>query len=155
SGRGETYDVLIRNGSIYDGTAAAPVRADLAIQGDRIKAIGDLAGADARIVIDATGMAVAPGFINMLSWSNQSLIADGRCQGEIRQGVTSEIMGEGDSMGPLSDEMKRRWKNDQTNIRYDYEWTTLSEYLRWLERRGVSPNVASFIGATTIREYVI
>jgi N-acyl-D-amino-acid deacylase len=151
----ETFDVLIRQGTVYDGGGAPPVRADVAIRGDRIVAIGQLGDADAKIVIDAKDLAVAPGFINMLSWSNESLIADGRSQGEIRQGVTTQIMGEGDSMGPLSDEMKRRWKAEQTNIKYDIEWTGLCEYLRWLERRGVSQNVASFIGATTIREHVI
>ncbi|MBA3806407.1 MAG: D-aminoacylase, partial [Acidobacteria bacterium] len=106
-------------------------------------------------VVDAKGLAVAPGFINMLSWSTESLIADGRSQGEIRQGITTEIMGEGESMGPLNAEMKRRMAADQGDIKYDIEWTTLAEYLKYLEKRGVSPNVASFVGATTIRDYVI
>jgi len=91
---------------------------------------------------------VAPGFINMLSWSTDSLLVDGRSQGEIRQGVTTEIMGEGTSMGPLSDEMKGRWKDAQGDIKYDITWTTLEEYLKELETRGVSPNVASYVGAT-------
>lgn len=151
----EPYDVLIRGGLVYDGTGSAPSRTDVAMRGEKIATIGRLENAAARIVIDANGLAIAPGFINMLSWSNESLIADGRSQGEIRQGVTTQIMGEGDSMGPLNDEMKKRWKADQTNIRYEIEWTTLGEYLRWLERRGVSQNVASYIGATTIREHVI
>jgi N-acyl-D-amino-acid deacylase len=114
-----------------------------------------LSQAAARTVVDARGLAVAPGFINMLSWSNESLIADGRSQSEIRQGVTTEIMGEGTSMGPLSEEMKRRLVAGQGDIKYAVEWTTLAEYLKYLERRGVSPNVASFIGAGTIRQYVI
>lgn len=149
------FDVLIRNGRIYDGSGSAPVQLDIAIEGDHIAAIAALPDATAKLVIDAKGHAVAPGFINMLSWSNESLIADGRSLGEVCQGVTTQIMGEGDSMGPVSDDMKRRWKTEQTNMRYDIEWSTLSEYLRWLERRGVSQNVASFVGATTIREHVV
>ena len=106
-------------------------------------------------VVDATGLAVAPGFVNMLSWSTISLIEDGRSQSEIRQGVTTEIMGEGESMGPLNDAMKKRIVEQQGDIKFDIKWTTLAEYLHYLEQRGVTPNVASFIGATTIREYVI
>jgi N-acyl-D-amino-acid deacylase len=151
----EPLDVLIRGGLVYDGSGAAPARADLGIRGDKIVAIGPLPSAAARTVIDAKDLAVAPGFINMLSWSNESLIADGRSQSEIRQGVTTEIMGEGDSMGPLSDAIKARLRREQTSIRYDIEWTSLAEYLGYLERRGVSANVASFIGATTIREHVL
>ncbi len=150
-----SLDVLIKSGTVYDGSGNRPVHADIGIRGDRIVTIGKFSDAKAEIVIDAKGLAVAPGFINMLSWSNESLIEDGRSQGEVRQGVTTQIMGEGDSMGPLSDAMKRRWKAEQTNIKYDMEWTGLCEYLRWLERRGISQNVASFIGATTIREHVI
>jgi N-acyl-D-amino-acid deacylase len=149
------FDVLIRGGTIYDGSGGKPVQADLGIRGDKIAAIGNLANAAAKIVIDAKDLAIAPGFINMLSWSNESLIADGRSQGELRQGVTTQIMGEGESMGPLSDKIKARMKREQTNIRYDITWTTLAEYLRWLEKRGISQNVASYIGATTIREYVV
>jgi N-acyl-D-amino-acid deacylase len=153
--KGGTYDILIRGGWIYDGTGAAPKRADLAIRGDKIAAIGELGNVTAHITVDAKKLAVAPGFVNMLSWSNESLIVDGQSQSEIRQGVTTEIMGEGESMGPLSDAIKARMRREQTNIRYDIEWTTLAEYLRWLQRRGVSTNVASYIGATTIREHVI
>ena len=149
------YDVIIRNGTVYDGTGARGRRADVAIRGDRIAAVGSVSGASATAVVDATNLAVAPGFINMLSWSTDSLIADGRSQGEIRQGVTTEIFGEGSSMGPLNDAMKKRAVEQMGDIRYDITWTTLSEYLKDLERRGVSPNVASFIGATTIREHVI
>jgi N-acyl-D-amino-acid deacylase len=148
-------DVLIKGGTVYDGTGAAPLKMDVGIKGDRIVAVGDLEPARARTVVDARGLAVAPGFINMLSWSTESLIADGRSQSEIRQGVTTQIMGEGDSMGPLNERMKKRIISEQKDIKYDIPWTTLSEYLTYLEKRGVSQNVASFIGATTIREYVI
>lgn len=150
-----TFDVLIRNGTVYDGSGAKPRRADVAIRGDRIAAVGSFAGADAKNVIDARGLAVAPGFINMLSWAVDDLIIDGRSQGDIRQGVTTEIFGEGDSMGPLNAEMKRRRLAAQGDVKFDIPWTTLTEYLTYLENRGVSPNVASYIGATTIREYVI
>src|SRR5262249_24597584 len=132
-----------------------PGRADVGITGDKIVAVGALAKATARTVVEAKGLAVAPGFINMLSWSNESLIADGLSQSEIRQGVTTEVMGEGWSMGPLNDAMKARLRREQAAIRYKIEWTTLSEYLRWLEHRGVAPNIASYIGAATIREHVI
>lgn len=150
-----TYDVLIKNGTVYDGTGGAPIKADVAIQGDRIVAIGDLKNARARTVIDARGLAVAPGFINMLSWSVTSLIVDGRSQSEIRQGVTTEIFGEGSSMGPLNAEMKKRALAEQGDFKFDIPWTTLAEYLTYMEKRGVSPNVASFIGAGTVRTYVI
>jgi len=150
-----TYDVLIKNGTVYDGAGAAPIKADVAIKDDRIVAIGNLKNARALTVIDARGLAVAPGFINMLSWSVTSLIADGRSQSEIRQGVTTEIFGEGSSMGPLNAEMKRRALADQGDIKFDIPWTTLSEYLTYMEKRGVTPNIASFIGAGTVRTYVI
>lgn len=149
------FDVLIKDGTVYDGTGGEPRRADVGIKGDRITSIGDLSAKRAGTIVDAKGLAVAPGFINMLSWSTESLIADGRSQGEIRQGVTTEIMGEGESMGPLNAEMKRRIIADQGDIKFDIEWTTLAEYLSYLEKRGISPNVASFVGATTIRDYVI
>jgi N-acyl-D-amino-acid deacylase len=149
------FDVLVRGGVVYDGTGAAGRRADVGIRGDRIAAVGDLARAEARQVVDARGLAVAPGFINMLSWSTESLLVDGRSQGEIRQGVTTQVFGEGWSMGPLTDEMKRRMKEDQGDLRFEIAWTTLAEYLAHLEKKGVSPNVASFIGAATLREHVI
>jgi N-acyl-D-amino-acid deacylase len=151
----DEYDVLIRNGTLYDGSGAAPLQADIAIRGDKIVAVGRLNAAQAKRVVDARGLAVAPGFINMLSWSNEALIADGRGQSEIRQGVTTQILGEGWSMGPYSDAMKKVMKARQTDIQFDIEWTTLSEYLYFLQRRGVSHNVASYIGAATIREHVI
>src|SRR5689334_17271137 len=149
------FDVIIKGGTVYDGTGTAGRRMDVGIRGDRIAAIGNLKSAAAATVIDATNLAVAPGFINMLSWSTESLIIDGRSQGELRQGVTTQIFGEGESMGPLSAEMKKRLLADQGDLKYDVPWTTLAEYLSYLEKRGVAQNVASFIGATTIREHVI
>jgi N-acyl-D-amino-acid deacylase len=148
-------DVLIRGGTVHDGSGGPGVAADVGIAGDRIVAVGSLDGRPARTVIDATGLAVAPGFINMLSWAVVSLIADGRSQSDIRQGVTTEIFGEGTSMGPLTPAMKRRALASQTDVKYDIPWTTLAGYLRHLEKRGVSPNVASFIGAATIRTHVL
>src|SRR5262249_44111886 len=148
------FDVLIKGGTVYDGTGRAPRRADVAIKGDRIVAVGDLTKARARSVVDARGLAVAPGFINMLSHSEASLIVDGRSMSELKQGITTQIFGEF-SMGPLTEEMKRRIIANQGDIKYDIEWTTLFEYLTWLEKHGISQNVASFIGAPTIREYVI
>ena len=145
------FDWVIRSGLIYDGNGAAPYVADLAIAGDRIALIGRIDPARARRVIDAEGLAVAPGFINMLSWAGESLIVDGRSQGDIRQGVTLEVFGEGRSMGPLTDSMKDRMVARQGDAKFDIAWTTLGEYLEHLERKGVSPNVASFVGATTVR----
>ncbi len=149
------YDVILRGGTLYDGTGQDPVTTDIAFNGDKIAAIGDLSGARANQEINATGLAVAPGFINMMCWANESLIADGRSQSDIRQGVTLEVMGEGDSMGPLNERMREQMVQDQGDIKYDVTWTTLDEYLKHLEKRGVSPNVASFVGAATPRIYVI
>jgi N-acyl-D-amino-acid deacylase len=149
------YDTIIRNGMIYDGNGGEPYKADIAINADTIAFIGDLKNETAKNEVDANGMAVAPGFINMLSWSNESLIEDGKSQGEIRQGVTLEVMGEGESMGPLNPKMKERMQNGQVDIKYKVEWNTLGEYLSWLEKKGISCNVASFVGATTVREYVV
>src|SRR5688572_17838984 len=145
------YDVIIRNGTVYDGSGSAPRQADVAIAGDTIAAIGDLAKAKGTVEIDAANRAVAPGFINMLSWSNESLIEDPKSQSEIRQGVTLEVMGEGESMGPLNDSMKKLNKELQADIKYDITWTTLGEYLDYLEKKGIATNVASFVGATTLR----
>ena len=149
------FDLLIKGGTVYDGTGGEPRRADVGVRGDRIAGVGDFTTAKAKKVVDASGLAVAPGFINMLSWSTDSLIVDGRSQSEIRQGVTTEIMGEGESMGPLNDEMKARMVEQQKDIKYEITWNTLAEYLGYLEKRGISCNVASFVGATTIREYVV
>src|SRR5437660_9691827 len=149
------FDVIIKGGTVYDGTGGEGHVADVAIRGDRIVGVGDFASAVTKKTIDARGLAVAPGFINMLSWSNESLIQDGRSQSEIRQGVTTEIMGEGESMGPLNDRMKARIVREQTDIKFAIKWNTLAEYLRYLEQHGISCNVASFLGAATVREYVI
>ena len=151
----QEFDVIIRNGTVYDGSGGEGRQADLALRGDRIAGVGNFKSATAKVTIDARGLAVAPGFINMLSWSTESLIADGRSQSEIRQGVTTEIMGEGESMGPVNDRVREKMLREQKDIHYEIKWTTLAEYLRYLEARGVSCNVASFIGATTIRENVI
>jgi N-acyl-D-amino-acid deacylase len=151
----ESYDVLIRGGTVYDGTGKAGLRADVALRGDRIAAIGDLGDATAPLEVDARGMAVAPGFINMLSWATISLLADGRSQSNIRQGVTLEVLGEGMSMGPINERMRREMLDRQGDISYDVPWTTLGEYLEYLEKRGVSCNVASFLGATTVRIHVL
>ncbi len=148
------FDVLIESGTIYDGSGGAPYTGDVGIEEDRIAAVGQL-DADADAVIDARGLAVAPGFINMLSWANESLIYDGRSQSDIRQGVTLEILGEGTSMGPLNAAMKRDMRQSQGDIKYEVEWTTLGEYLEYLEQRGVSTNVASFVGAATARIHTI
>ena len=149
------FDVLIKGGTVYDGSGRAPVKTDVGIKGDRVVKIGNLNASNAASVIDATGMAVAPGFINMLSWSTESIIVDPRSLGELKQGVTTQIFGEGWSMGPLNDQMKKQMKADQGDLKYEIEWTTLSDYLQYLEKRGVSQNVASYIGATTIRIYVL
>lgn len=148
------YDVVIRNGTIYDGSGEAPVTGSVAIVGDTIVAIGEVEGLG-RLEIDATGLAVAPGFINMLSWATISLIEDGRSQSDIRQGVTLEVFGEGTSPGPLNRAMRREMLERQGDIKYEIPWTTLGDYLDHLVERGVSTNVASFIGATTVRVHVI
>ncbi|HXT40454.1 MAG TPA: D-aminoacylase [Candidatus Angelobacter sp.] len=150
-----SYDVVIRNGTIYDGGGGAPFNGDLAINGDTIAAVGKLTDARGRTEINARGFAVAPGFINMLSWATETLILDGRSQSDIRQGVTLEVMGEGESMGPLSGAMKKEMAESQGDIKYKIEWTTLGEYLDYLARRGVSCNIASFVGATTVRIHEI
>lgn len=145
------YDLVIRRGVIFDGLGESPYEGDLAIHDARIVALGDVGRARGRDEIDAAGLAVSPGFINMLSWAPESLLADGRSQSDIRQGVTLELMGEGSSMGPLNDAMKEELKARQSDVQYDITWTTLREFLEELVRRGVSPNVASFMGATTAR----
>jgi N-acyl-D-amino-acid deacylase len=152
---GDKFDVIIKGGTVYDGTGEKPRVIDVAIRADRIAGLGTFSAEQARTVIDAKGLAVAPGFINMLSWSTESLIEDGRSQSELREGVTTEIMGEGWSMGPLNDRMKERMKTEQGDIKYEIKWSTLAEYLHFLEQKGISCNVASFVGATTIRDFVI
>lgn len=149
------YDIILRGGTIYDGGGGRPFVGDVGLRGDRIAAVGDLGGARAAQEIDAAGLAVAPGFINMLSHSQVALLQDGRSQGEIRQGVTLQVMGEGTSMGPLSPAMKAEMAEMQGDIKYEVAWTTLGEFLQHLEARGVSCNVASFIGAATPRIHVL
>ena len=149
-GAAPAYDVVIRGGTLYDGSGAAPVVGDIALKGDRIVAVGTVAGSG-RTEIDAKGMAVAPGFINMLSWATESLIADPRSLSDIRQGVTLEVMGEGWSMGPFNATMKAQEAERQGDIKYDISWTTLGDYFAYLEKRGIAPNVASFVGAATVR----
>jgi N-acyl-D-amino-acid deacylase len=149
------YDVVIRHGMLYDGAGGAPVAGDIAIDGETIAAVGDLGTARGEREIDAHGLAVSPGFINMLSWATDSLMVDGRAQSDVRQGVTLEVMGEGDSMGPWNDALKTYAAAHQIDIHYDITWNTLGEWLELLESKGVSPNVASFVGATTVRENVL
>jgi N-acyl-D-amino-acid deacylase len=147
----ESFDVVLQGGTVYDGTGAPPRKADVGLRGDRVVQVGDLSRADAKSRLDVTGLAVAPGFINVLSWANESLIADGRSQSDLRQGVTLEIFGEGWSMGPVNERMKAEALRQQSEVRYPIEWTTLDGYLRWLQARGISTNVASLVGATTVR----
>ena len=149
------YDVLIRNGQIIDGSGSPAFRGDIGIRADTIAAIGELKNAKGRTEIDAVGLTVAPGFINMLSWAVESLIEDGKSQGDIRQGVTLEVLGEGDSWGPWNESMKKEMKTSQGDIRYDIIWTTLGEYLDYLESKGVSTNIASFVGTSTLRIHVV
>jgi len=149
------YDLVIRGGTLYDGSGSPGVVGDLAISGDTVVALGDLGGAKGRQEIDAGGMAVSPGFVNLMSWATETMIEDGRAMSDILQGVTLEVMGEGDSMGPIPDSLKEWARSQQGDIQYEIEWTTLGEYLEFLEARGVSPNVASFVGATTPRVAVL
>jgi len=149
------YDTIIRNGIIYDGSGNKSFKGDVGINGDTIAAIGDLSNANASNDIDAKGMAVSPGFIDMQSQSMESLIQDGRSMGAIKQGVTLEVFGEGDSMGPLTDTLKKINERHQGDIKYKIEWTSLKDYLEYLQKKGVSTNVASFVGAATIRENVL
>jgi len=151
-----TYDLLIKNALLYDGSGAPPIPGSLAVQGQHIAAIGEISPAQqAHHVIDAAGQAVAPGFINMLSWTAEALIADGRSQSDIRQGVTLEVMGEGYSYGPLNEAMKQEQQAGQADVKYEIPWTSLDEHLEYLVHRGVSTNVASFVGAGTLRTHVM
>lgn len=149
------YDLVIRHGTVYDGSGGDARVADVAVVRDSIVAVGDLGTARGRIEVDATGLAVAPGFINMLSWAVEDLLADGRSQGDLRQGVTLEIFGEGGSMGPLTDSMRAEMIARQGDIKFDVPWTTLGEYLDYLVKKGIAPNVASFVGATTVRVHEV
>jgi N-acyl-D-amino-acid deacylase len=149
------YDFVLRGGTVYDGSGGAPRVADVGVRGDRIATIGDLDGATATLEVDARGLAVAPGFVNMLSWATESLLVDGRAMSDLKQGVTLEVFGEGVSMGPVNDRIRSEMVATQSDIRYDVTWGTLGEYLEHLERRGVAPNVASFVGATTLRVHEV
>lgn len=150
----QKFELIIRGGTVYDGSGKPGVLTDVGINADTIAAIGDLSKAEGKTEIDATGLAVAPGFINMLSWATETLIIDGKSQADIRQGVTLEVFGEGWSMGPLNEKMKADMRADMArnpDWKYEIDWTTLNEYLESMQRRGVSPNIASFIGATSVR----
>jgi N-acyl-D-amino-acid deacylase len=148
------YDVLISGGTVYDGSGGTPFKGDVGLRGDRIAYVGPHATGSARERVDARGKAVAPGFINMLAHPEESLLADGRALSDLRQGVTLEVLGE-DSMGPLTPQMKARALQRERDIRYAIDWTTLGEYLHRLEQHGIAPNVASFVGAGTVRTYVL
>ena len=145
------YSVLVHGGTIYDGSGGAPYVGDVALDGDKIVYVGPHAPGRAARTIDATGKAVSPGFINMLSWANEDLIADPRGMSDTYQGVTLEVMGEGESMGPWTPEMKRLEVKRQGDIKFPIRWTTLGQYLEWLTHKGITPNVTSFVGATTVR----
>lgn len=147
----QSFDIIIKNGRITDGTGSPSFIGDIAINSDTIAKIGTLKNATAKTEINAKGLVIAPGFINMLSWATESLIEDGRSQSDIRQGVTLEVMGEGESMGPLNDKLKKEMIEEQQDIKFDIEWTTLGEYLEFLENKGVSTNVASFLGNASLR----
>src|SRR3954471_8792 len=150
----KTYDLILRGGTIYDGSGSKPFVGDVAVNGDRIVAVGamgDLGKARGKREVDARGLAISPGFVNMLSWATESLLVDGRAQSDVRQGVTLEVMGEGGSMGPLNDAMKKETVEQQGDVKSPVTWTTLGEYLDQLAARGIAPNVASFVGATTVR----
>ncbi len=150
-----SYDLIIRNGIVHDGSGLPGRRADVAVRGDRVVAVGSLPTLRAAREIDAGGLAVSPGFINVLSWAGVSLLHDGRGMSDLKQGVTLEIFGEGESGGPLTEPMKASLRRQQGDIRYEIDWTTLGEYLDSLATRGVSLNVASFVGATTVRVHVL
>ena len=147
------YDVIIRNGSIYDGTGAPPYVADLAITGDRLSAIGHFAAVSADLDIDASGLAVSPGFFNMLSHAHLSLISDGRAMSDVMQGVTFEVLSE-ISLSPLTDSTADFWSRF-SNDEVEMTWRTLGEYLQTVEDNGVSVNFATFVSAATVRMNII
>jgi N-acyl-D-amino-acid deacylase len=147
------FDLIVRHGTVYDGSGGTPLAADVGVRGERITSIGDLSGAHAAKEVDAKGLAVAPGFVNMLSWAPDSLYLDGRSLSDIKQGVTLEVFGEGDSLGPLTPETRAADLAAQGDLQHPMDWTTLGQGLDVLVKRGVSPNVASFVGAATVREH--
>jgi N-acyl-D-amino-acid deacylase len=150
----DRYDLIIRGGTVYDGKGETPVVTDIAVLDGRIISIGQIDPDLANQIIDVSGLVVAPGFINMLSWANVSLIEDGRGLSDLKQGVTLEVFGEGWTMGPWNAEMKKTFANTEVPMK-EIPWDTLGEYLYFLERKGISPNIASFVGAETIRTNVI
>lgn len=145
------HDLVIHNGTVIDGSGAPRFKGWVAVDGDRIAAVGKGRPPAARQTVDARGQVIAPGFINMLSWATESLLVDGRAVSDLKQGVTLQVMGEGWTMGPLTPAMRADMLASQSNLRFDVPWTTLGEYLAHLEGRGIAPNVASFVGATTVR----
>jgi N-acyl-D-amino-acid deacylase len=151
----QPYDVVIKGGRIYDGSGASPYVGDIAVRGDRISYVGPPHSMTAKRTVDAHGQAVAPGFINMLSQAQESMIANGREESDLFQGVTLEVMGEGDSMGPLTDDMAARNESHESDIKYPIDWRTLGQYLQARERAGTSLNIGSFVGATTVRDFVL
>jgi N-acyl-D-amino-acid deacylase len=152
--RAPQYDVVLSNGRVCDGSGAPCVAGSVAINGNKIAKVGDLGGAHGRIERDVHGQVIAPGFINLMS-SESGLFADGRSQSDIRQGVTLEIFGEGESMGPLNATMRAEYEKQEIDQHYDVTWHTLAEGLDTLARRGVSTNIASFLGAATPRVNVL
>jgi len=150
----QEYDTIIRNGMIYDGNGGEPYKGDIGVNADTIAFIGDLSKASAKNEVDAKGNAVAPGFINMMGHSEEALIQDGRSQSDLRQGVTTEIFGEF-SMGPLNEKTKKQLEGGEGDIKYKVEWNTLGEYMNYLEKKGISCNIASFVGTGVVRQYVI
>lgn len=151
--KSDNFDLIVRRGTVYDGSGGPPIQADIGVRGQRIAAVGDLSQAHASKEVDASGMAVAPGFVNMLSWAPDSLYIDGRSMSDIKQGVTLEIFGEGESLGPLTDEIRKANLATQGDLKHPIDWTTLGEGLDTLVKRGVSTNIASFVGAATVREH--
>ncbi|MFZ4427941.1 MAG: N-acyl-D-amino-acid deacylase family protein [Saprospiraceae bacterium] len=149
------YDLVIRNAMIYDGSGTKPYTGSIAVNADTIAAIGAIGRAKGKREVDAKGMALSPGFVNMLSWGTESLLVDPRGLSDLKQGVTLEVFGEGWSMGPLNEKMKTEMKAQQGDVAFDITWTTLGEYLQTLQKKGVSMNVASFVGATTLRIHEI
>ena len=147
------YDLLVRGGTVVDGSGGAPYIGDVAISGDRIVAVGPRLNGSAQRTIDARGLTVAPGFINMLSWADESLIEDGAGESDIRQGVTLEVFGEGSSNGPLTDAMAARDIGRQGDLKHPIPWRTLDDYFAYMTKRGIAPNIASFVGHGTVRDY--
>jgi len=147
------FDLIVRRGDVYDGSGGPPRKVDIGVRGERIVALGDLSAAHAPRDVDAQGMAVAPGFINMLSWAPDSLYIDGRSLSDLKQGVTLEVFGEGESLGPLTEEVRKAQLASQGDLKHPIDWTTLGEGLDALVRHGISTNIASFVGAATVREH--